>query len=185
MALVDTSERERCYVPHEASDPPDLEHDPWIEFRPLTGPEVRRASDSQSAGTIKRYQDALGALTSMRDDRTAEEKDEARRDPEQAKQQFDPDVLIPLAVVGWSYSEAVTPDAVKRLDATTEAWAWRIVWEQNIRPPTSESDSSPNSNSLSAMTVGLSRENSATPGSSSERESASATPSTSSESPTG
>ena len=120
----------------------------------------------------------------MRDDRTAEEKDEARRDPEQAKQQFDPDVLIPLAVVGWSYDEPVTPDAVKRLDPTTEAWAWRIVWEQNIRPPTSESDCSPNSNSLSAVTAGLSRENSATPGSSSERESASATPSTSSESPT-
>lgn len=179
MALVNTQERERFYVPHEASDPPDPAADPWIEFRPLTGPETRRASDEQSAGTVNRYKDALGALTSLRDDRTAEEKAEAARDPELAKRQFDPDVLLPLAIVGWSYDVTASPDTIKLLDPETEEWAWRIVWEMNIRPTETESDSSPSSSSPSdPMTEGLSRPSSSTPGESSERGSGSASPST-------
>lgn len=151
MGLVDINTRDRFDMPHEAGH--------WFELRPLRATEIDEAKDRATERVLDKvagHVDVIKALSSDEEDkarRAASEDDEVRAST------YDAETVLKYAVVGLSYREdlrdmsKLSPgqraDVLADLDFETRKVIHIQAVKLNTRPPTTESDSSASSSSLS------------------------------------
>lgn len=127
--LVSRNARE-VPIPHEAGE--------WLKLRPLSWKQLddarkarqREAVKSSVEMTREMGPELMAQIRSARTDAPAET---APGDPLDA---YDRATLLRLGIVGWSYEEPVSAEAIDDLDEETAEWAAREL----IRPTTRTED---------------------------------------------
>jgi len=119
MALLGQGDEVQVDIPHEPGQ--------HMRFRPLTGRDLQRARDATSARLLKMLgSDGLREL--QQDARGAA--DEGEADPAAA---LDVDTVLEAGIAGWTYSEALMPANIARLDEATRTWAFGEIVRISLR----------------------------------------------------
>jgi hypothetical protein len=117
MALVNNVAPVREAVPHEDGE--------WIEFRPLSGAQLRKAAREKQLGAADLLK-AFGGdvFKAMRESNVSgEDVAAAARDP---LNDYDTDMLLRESITGWSYDLPVKGNTAN-LDEPTERWALGVI----------------------------------------------------------
>lgn len=112
-------------IPHEEGE--------WFRFRMLSGRQLEEASDQQQAkymATVK----GLGAeaFQALRSENADAEKVEAEPNPLVL---YDVNTLLRCGIVGWSYQDKLSPQAIGDLDDATRVWAAREILDLTLPKP--------------------------------------------------
>lgn len=108
--------KEKRDVPHEEGT--------WFEFRTLSGREL---DEAQEAATEK----ALRSMKAMGPEIIAAIQEMNKGQQAKTADSFDPDTLVRLALVAWSYPEPCNDEHKALLDGRTRDWAAAQIVEMN------------------------------------------------------
>lgn len=120
-----------------------------VVVRSLRGTEMDEAADVQVRRTLVDWGETIEAIqkyTKIQQQQQQEDTIESR------VRKYDGSVLLRYAIVSWSYSESVTDEEIKNLDAVTRAWLVEEVVIRNTRPLPLLRRGGSNSNSEGALT---------------------------------
>lgn len=114
-------------------------HDPdhWVEFRPLSGKQLRKAARNRrlnSAEELRAYGGDL--MRAMRDNGVTAEQAAAVADP---LNDYDADTMLEAGIIGWSY-ESPLKGNIENLDEPTERWALETIGRISGLYPESEDE---------------------------------------------
>lgn len=127
MAIVSKLPTKREAIPHE----PEY----WMEFRPLSGRQLREASEVRTERVLRNVRAMGGEVYQALQNVDTDGVQQAAADPLNA---YDRETLCRYGIVAWSYDERLRPQAIAELDDATEEWAARIIVE--LSKPYSEAE---------------------------------------------
>lgn len=127
--LVSRNARE-VPIPHEPGE--------WLKLRPLSWKQLDDARKARTREAVKSSVEMTREMgpelmAQIRSARTETAAESAPADPSEA---YDRATLLRLGIVGWSYEEPVSPEAIDDLDEETAEWAAREL----LRPVTRTED---------------------------------------------
>lgn len=102
----------------------------WLKLRMLPGKKLEEAREAQLMKLLTKVRamgaEGVNAFKEFNPQRAAEE---SRADP---LADYDIETLLRAGIIGWSYEEKLTPQAIEELDETVRRWAAEELLKMSI-----------------------------------------------------